>query len=112
MMNDDVFDGPAKFDEAEVPATTANNQGKPALVMQPEKVAHLLDSLPGIIGGIDMATKDRVGHHVPFVLLYFTGNAAVHATNAGAREAAMLIVEYAKQLAASDPELAALLKGE
>jgi hypothetical protein len=100
------------MENEQVEPTPANNQGKPMDPLQPEVVKKLLDNLPGIIGGIDYATRDNCGQHVPFVLLYFTGNAALHATNIGSREAAMLTVGYAKAVCDSDPELAAIFKGE
>lgn len=48
---------------------------------QPAHVAKLLDALPGLVGAIDQAVLDKSGRRLPFVLLVFAGNGALHATN-------------------------------
>lgn len=48
---------------------------------QAEKVARLLDALPGLVGGIDRAIIDNSGMKAPFVLMIFAEGSALHATN-------------------------------
>lgn len=48
---------------------------------QPPEIAAMLDALPGLVGAIDAAIEDTAGKQLPFVLLVFPGNGAMHATN-------------------------------
>lgn len=60
----------------------------PAGAPVPE-IQRVMDSMPGLIGGIDHALIDYVGKPVPFVLVLFSGTTAVHATNMGSGEEGM-----------------------
>jgi hypothetical protein len=50
-------------------------------VKQPVVIQKTLDALPGLIGALDTAIMDHAGERLPFVLLVFAGNGAMHATN-------------------------------
>lgn len=63
---------------------------------QPKAVAKVLDALPGMIGAIDRAIFDAGGKKMPFVLLVFGENGAMHATNINPPSQG---VEAVKQLA-------------
>lgn len=82
----------------EVQPNVANGQGNPMTPLQPEVLAKALDSLPGIIGGIDNYLRDAIGQPLPFVLLVFSGNGAMHAQNFNAAEANRLVMAFADTL--------------
>jgi hypothetical protein len=63
---------------------------------QPPEVAAMLDALPGLVGAIDAAVKDVAGKQMPFVLLVFPGQGALHATNINPASQAITAI---KQLA-------------
>jgi hypothetical protein len=65
---------------------------------QPPEIAAMLDALPGLVGAIDTAIKDTAGKQMPFVLLVFPGNGALHATNISPASQA---VDAVKKLAAA-----------
>lgn len=63
--------------------------GTPAVVMK------VLDALPGLVGGIDIAIKDRTGKHMPFVLLIFAEGSALHSANFDPKVAQQAVIELA-----------------
>lgn len=75
-----------------------------------ENAAHVIDMLPGLIGALDEAIKDRIGERMPFVLVVFGGDAGFHATNLPTGgEAKRALVGYVAAVAAEDPELRATI---
>lgn len=54
--------------------------------------------MAGMIGGIDAALVDNVGHPVPFVLVLFSGRTACHATNMGGKEGMDALRAFAQSL--------------
>lgn len=73
------------------------NQDTPLVPEQPEVVAKTLDALPGLIGALDRAFKDQVGQVMPFVLLVFHGNGAMHATNFDVAAAAQAVRQLGRE---------------
>jgi hypothetical protein len=72
---------------------------------QPKSVAKVLDALPGMIGGIDRAIFDVSGKKMPFVLLIFGENGAMHASNmAPVSQAVDAIKQLAKAWEADTPQ--------
>lgn len=61
------------------------NQAIPSVV-QPESVAKLLDSLPGLVGALDKAIMDTTGRRMPFAVLVFADGAGMHASNFNAAD--------------------------
>ena len=64
-------------------------------------IQRLIDVMPGLIGGLDMAISDQVGKPMPFVLIVFEGKTAAHATNFDARLAMEALQSFAANLAGS-----------
>ena len=62
-------------------------------------IQRLIDVMPGLIGGIDMAINDQVGKPMPFVLVVFEGNTAAHATNFDAKLAMEALTNFTANLA-------------
>lgn len=73
------------------------NQDTPIAPEQPEVIAKTLDALPGLVGAIDRVLKDEVGQVMPFVLLVFHGNGAMHATNFDAGAAANAVRQLGRE---------------
>jgi hypothetical protein len=75
---------------------------------QPEAIAKILDALPGMVGGIDRAIFDVSGKKLPFVLLIFGENGAMHATNVTpASNAIKAVKELAAVWDTTEPQSAA-----
>jgi hypothetical protein len=72
---------------------------------QPKAVAKVLDALPGMIGGLDRAIIEVAGQRLPFVLLVFGDNGAMHASNINpASEAVRAVRELGRAWDAEDPQ--------
>lgn len=78
-----------------------NDQPTPAQVYAEADTSDLakrvLDALPGLIGGIDHAIRDQMQlpHGLPFVLMIFTQDAALHAANFNPNAAKEAIIKVA-----------------
>lgn len=77
-------------------------QDTPISVEQPVAVQKLLDALPGLIGAIDNAIRSETGTPQPFVLLVFSGNGALHATNFDHKAAMAAVLAFAGEVANAD----------
>lgn len=70
---------------------------KTKLTPQEPLAAKVLESMPGLIGAINMTFRDQVKEEVAFVLVAFVAGTAVHATNivpaSGAMVALRALVE-------------------
>jgi hypothetical protein len=69
-----------------------------APAIKPSYVAKLLDSLPGLIGGLDFAIMKAAGERVPCVLLIFTPEGAAHVTNMEPKAAMEQVKMFARNL--------------
>jgi hypothetical protein len=80
MADDPMPDLSGQYDASPepLPDTVDPISGEP--IVKPA-LLRLIDVMPGLIGGIDMAINDQVGKPMPFVLVVFEGNTAAHATN-------------------------------
>lgn len=63
---------------AQAPADT---QAPAFAAAPPEQVKKVMDELPSMVGGIDLALRDLTGKPMPFVMVIFTDGGAMHATN-------------------------------
>lgn len=63
------------------------------------EIQKLIDTMPGLVGGLDCALIDHVGKPVPFVLVLFSGKTAVHATNFDASQAMTALKGFTDSLA-------------
>ena len=98
-MNDERVQGmspdhAAPYDQANAEAVDPISGEQPAKAIQ-----RLIDVMPGLIGGIDMAINDQVGKPMPFVLVVFEGNTAAHATNFDAKLAMEALTNFTANLA-------------
>lgn len=91
-MNDDTPDLAGQFD--------ATNESDPISgETRVPSIQRLIDVMPGLIGGIDMAINDQVGKPMPFVLVVFDGKTAAHATNFDAKLAMEALTNFTDTLA-------------
>lgn len=78
--------------------TNANQQAPDA------KTQALLDSLPGLVGGIDHHILKHSGERQPFMLLVFSHQSVLHCTNADPQVAQAMTEAYVQALQAQKAE--------
>jgi hypothetical protein len=69
---------------------------------QPERIKHVVDQLPGLVGAIDHALHDQVGRSFPFVLLIFAEDVALHSANFQPDVARNAVIELAQRWDSGD----------